>query len=100
MVKASVEAMARWKKDVAFTKGVIQKYLESTDPQFTDTGYDAYGPLWPQAPYPSRDGMQKVIEEVSSQNAKANDLNVDQLMDTSVVKELEDSGFIKQIYSS
>ena len=44
--------------------------------------------------------MQKVIEEVASQNAKAKDLNVDQLMDTSVVKELEDSGFIKQIYST
>ena len=50
-------------------------------------------------PYPSREGMAKVIVEVSSQNPKAKDLNVDQLMDLSVVKELEDSGFIKQIYA-
>ena len=100
IVKASVEAMARWKKDAAFTKGVIQKYLQSDDPQFTEVGYSAYGPLWPQAPYPSRDGMQKVIEEVSAQNAKAKDLDVDKLIDNSVVKELEDSGFIKQIYGS
>jgi ABC-type nitrate/sulfonate/bicarbonate transport system substrate-binding protein len=100
IVKASVEAMARWKKDAAFTKGVIQKYLQSDDPQFTEVGYSAYGPLWPQAPYPSRDGMQKVIEEVSAQNAKAKDLDVDKLIDNSVVKELEDSGFIKQIYSA
>src|SRR5579864_5698176 len=99
IVKASVEAMARWKKDAAFTKSVIQKYLQSDDPQFTDVGYSAYGPLWPQAPYPSREGMQKVIEEVSAQNAKAKDLDVDKLIDNSVVKELEDSGFIKQIYS-
>lgn len=98
VVRASIEAMARWKKDPAFTKGVIQKYLESADPQFNDVGYDAYGPLWPQAPYPSRDGMAKVILEVSSQNPKAKDLDVDQLMDLSVVKELEDSGFIKQVY--
>jgi ABC-type nitrate/sulfonate/bicarbonate transport system substrate-binding protein len=99
IVKASVEAMARWKKDATFTKGVIQKYLQSDDPQFTDVGYSAYGPLWPQAPYPSREGMQKVIEEVSAQNPKAQDLDVDKLIDNSVVKELEDSGFIKQIYS-
>jgi NitT/TauT family transport system substrate-binding protein len=99
VIKASIEAMARWKKDAAFTKGVIQKYLESDDPQFTDVGYEAYGPIWPQAPYPSREGMAKVIEEVSAQNPKAQNLNLDQLMDTSVVKELEDSGFIKQIYS-
>jgi ABC-type nitrate/sulfonate/bicarbonate transport system substrate-binding protein len=100
IVKASIEAMARWKKDAAFTRGVIQKYLQSDDEQFTDVGYSAYGPLWPQAPYPSRDGMQKVIEEVSAQNPKAKDLDVDKLIDNSVVKELEDSGFIKQIYAA
>ena len=99
VIKASIESMARWKKDAAFTKGVIKKYLESTDPEFDNVGYDAYAPVWPQAPYPSRDGMAKVIQEVTSQNPKAKDLNVDQLMDTSIVKELEDSGFIKQIYA-
>jgi NitT/TauT family transport system substrate-binding protein len=100
IVRAGVEAMARWKKDAAFTKGVIQKYLQTDDPQFIDDGYEAYGPLWPQVPYPSRDGMLKVIDEVTTQNPKARDLNVDHLIDTSVVKELEDSGFIKQIYGS
>jgi hypothetical protein len=58
---------------------------------------EAYGPIWPQAPYLSRDGLAKVMQEVTAQNPKANDLNVDQLMDTSIVKELEDSGFIKQV---
>ena len=98
IVKASIEALARWHKDAAFTKGVIQKYLQSDDQQFTDVGYEAYGPVWPKAPYPSREGMQKVIDEVATQNPKAADLDVDKLMDTSVVKELEDAGFIKQIY--
>ena len=100
IMKATIEAMARWKKDAAFTKGVIQKYLESTDPQFTDVGYAAYAPVWPRAPYVNRDGLKQVIEEVAVQNPKANDLSVDRLIDDSVVKELEDSGFIKQIYSA
>jgi NitT/TauT family transport system substrate-binding protein len=100
IVKASIQAMARWKNDPTFTKGVIQKYLESSDPQFTSVGYDAYGPLWPQAPYPSHNGMLKVIDEVAAQNDKARALDVDRLIDNSVVKELEDSGFIKQVYSS
>jgi NitT/TauT family transport system substrate-binding protein len=100
VIKASIEAMARWQKDAAFTKGVIQKYLESDEQQFTDVGYDAYGPIWPRAPYPSREGMAKVIQEVSAQNPKAKDLKVDPLMDTSIVKELEDSGFIRMVYSA
>ena len=33
-------------------------------------------------------------------SGKAKDLDVDKLIDNSVVKELEDSGFIKQIYSA
>ncbi len=41
-----------------------------------------------------------MIEEVAAQNPKASDLKVDALIDASVVKELEDSGFIAQIYSS
>jgi NitT/TauT family transport system substrate-binding protein len=97
-LKATVEAIARWKKDAAFTKGVIQKYLESDDPQFTDVGYESYLPVWQQAPYVSRDGMLEVIQEVSAQNPKAKDLNVDQLIDNSVVKELEDTGFIEGVY--
>ncbi|GAC1315601.1 MAG: hypothetical protein NVSMB2_07530 [Chloroflexota bacterium] len=100
MVKASVEAMARWKKDAPFTKGVIQKYLDSTDPDFTNVGYEAYAPVWPKAPYPSRDGMLTVIQEVASQNPKAKDVDVDRTMDTSIIKELEDSGFINSIYGS
>lgn len=100
IIKASIEAMARWQKDPPFTKGVIQKYLDSTDPEFTNVGYEAYAPVWPKAPYPSRDGMLKVIQEVSSQNPKAKDVDVDRAIDASVVKELEDSGFIKMVYGS
>ncbi len=98
VVKASIEAMARWKKDPDFTKGVIKKYLPSDNPQFTEVGYSAYANVWPQAPYPSKEGFAKVIEQVSVQNPKAKDLKVDQLIDNSLVKELEDSGFIKQVY--
>jgi NitT/TauT family transport system substrate-binding protein len=100
VLKASIEAIARWQRDAPFTKQVIQQYLAADDPRFTQVGYDAYAPLWPRAPYPSRDGLLQVIEEVSAQNPQARDLQVDQLFDTSLVKELEDSGFIAQVYGS
>ena len=100
IMKATIEAMARWKKDPDFTKGVIEKYLESSDQKFTDVGYEAYAPVWPQVPYVTRDGLQEIIGEVAVQNPKAKDLTVDQMVDDSVVKELEDGGFIKQIYGA
>lgn len=98
MLKASIEAMARWKKDPEFVKNVINQYLKSDDPRFAEVGYDAYANVWPQAPYPTREGIIRVIDQVAAQNPKAKDLDPDKMFDSTNVKALEDSGFIKQIY--
>ncbi len=98
VVKASIEGIARWKKDKAFVQSVTKTYLKNDDPKFLDVGYAAYLDYFPEAPYPSEAGFARVIEQVTTQNAKAKDLKTSQLLDTSFVKELEDSGFIKQVY--
>jgi ABC-type nitrate/sulfonate/bicarbonate transport system substrate-binding protein len=98
MTRASIEAIHRWKTDPAFSKEVIKKYLKESDQRFVDAGYEAYVPVFPKVPYPSRDGFEVVVEEVASQNPKAKDLKFEQLADVSLVKELEDIGFIKQVY--
>jgi NitT/TauT family transport system substrate-binding protein len=100
MIKASIESFARWQKDPPFVKDVIKKYLKETDQRFIDVGYEAYLPIWPKAPYPSNEGFAAVIEDLASQNPKAKGLTPEQMMDTSLVKELEDGGFIKQIWGS
>lgn len=98
MLKGTIEAIHRWKTDAAFVKGVIGKYLKNTDPKFLDEGYAAYKDVFPQTPYPSEAGFQKVIDEVGSQNAKAKGLTAAQMMDTTILKEIEASGFIKKLY--
>ncbi len=97
-VKASIEAIARWKKDPAFVKSVIRTYLKNDDQQFLDVGYSAYVDAFPESPYPSEPGLARIIEQVSTQNAKAKDLKTSQLVDNSLVQELESNGFIKQVY--
>src|SRR2546428_321572 len=92
------EAMARWPKDPPFVKDVIKKYLKIEDQQVIDAGYDAYAKIWPQAPYPTEPGLQRVIDQVAATNAKAKDLKPQQMIDRSFVQELESSGFIAQIY--
>src|SRR5262249_59374604 len=86
VTKASVEAMARWKRDAPFVKEVIRKYLRLGNQRFVDVGYEAYAPVWPEAPYPSREGFAKVIEQVSTQNPRARGLMPDMMMDTSLVR--------------
>jgi NitT/TauT family transport system substrate-binding protein len=98
VLKATIEAIHRWKTDPAFAKKVIQKYLKQDDPAYIETGYSAYVNLFPQVPYPTKEGFAAVIEEVATQTPAAKSVTPDQCMDSSLVKELEDSGFIKQIY--
>ena len=100
VMKASVEAIHRWKTDPAFAKGVIKKYLKQSDQAYIDEGYSAYTDLWPEEPYPSREGFVEVIKEVGTQNSKAKAVSPDECIDNSLVKELVDSGFIKQVFGS
>ncbi len=98
VVKASIEGIARWKKDPPFAKDVIKKYLKNDDQQFIDLGFSAYVEAFPETPYPTEPGMRRIIEQVTTQNAKAKDLKPAAMIDRSFVQELETSGFIKQIY--
>ena len=100
VLKASIEAIHRWKTDPAFAKTVMQKYLKTNDPLVIDAGYSAYAPLFPEVPYPTKEGFAGTIEEVATQNPKVKGVTPDQCMDISLVKELEDSGFIKQLYGA
>jgi ABC-type nitrate/sulfonate/bicarbonate transport system substrate-binding protein len=99
VLKGSIEAIHRWKTDPAFVKDVIKKYLKKDDPKFLDVGYSAYKDIFPEVPYPSEPGFQKVIDEVASRNAKAKDLKPSQLIDTAILKEIEASGFVKKLYA-
>jgi len=99
LMQGSIEAIARWKKDPAFVKDVIKKYLKNDEPDFLDVGYNAYKDVFQQAPYPSEDALKKVIDEVSAQEPRSKDLKPANLIDRSVIQELEASGFIKQVFA-
>jgi NitT/TauT family transport system substrate-binding protein len=100
VAKATVEAIHRWKTDPPFAKNVIKKYLKQDDQAFIDSGYEAYARMFQDKPYPSTAGFESVIEEVSAQTPAAKSVKPEQCMDTSLMKELEDSGFLKQIFGA
>ncbi|HLQ31225.1 MAG TPA: ABC transporter substrate-binding protein [Chloroflexota bacterium] len=100
VAKATIEAIHRWKTDPPFAKGVIKKYLKQDDPAYIDSGYNGYLNLFQEKPYPSKPGFESVIEEVSNQTPAAKSVTPEQCMDNSIMKELEDSGFLKQVYGS
>ena len=98
VLKATVEATKRYQDDPAFSKEVIKKYLGFTDPKVIDAGYEAYVNIFPKEPYPSAPGFAKVIEEIATKSPNAAKLKPEQVMDTSLVDELKQSGFFRQIW--
>jgi ABC-type nitrate/sulfonate/bicarbonate transport system substrate-binding protein len=100
VMKATVEAMHRMKTDPEFTKGIFKKYLKTDDQAVIDSAYSFTTSIFQNAPYPSKDGLAEAIREVSTDNPDAKNVTPQQCMDISIVKELEDSGFIKQIYGA
>lgn len=101
-MKAIVEGIHFEKTNKEEAKKILGKYTKMDDLDGLEEAYMLYnGPdaklLFP-APYPSRKGVEVVLEEVTSKKPDAKSLKVDDVIDESFVKELEDSGFVKSVW--
>jgi NitT/TauT family transport system substrate-binding protein len=99
IIKATIEAVHRWKTDPAYARGLFGKYLKEDDPAVIESGYSYLARILPDTPYPSKEGFAEQIREVSSVTPEAKNVTPDECFDNSYVKELEDSGFIKQVFA-
>lgn len=101
-MKAIVEGIHFERNNKEETKKIIAKYTKMDDPDGLEDAYMQYnGPnskLLSPAPYPTRKGVQLVLDEVLHTKADAKKVTVEEIVDDSFVKELEDSGFIKSLY--
>ncbi|MBI5352257.1 MAG: ABC transporter substrate-binding protein [Chloroflexi bacterium] len=100
-MKAIIESISLMKADPEGTKEVIAKYL-GLDPvadaaDLTDAYDNIVQPLLQEVPYPNLDGLQTLITFTVESNPDAAKITPDQLVDLSILKELEDSGFIAEI---
>ncbi|MBI4319809.1 MAG: ABC transporter substrate-binding protein [Chloroflexi bacterium] len=98
-LKAFVEGLAVAKKEKEFTMNAIGKYTNTTDREVLSETYDFYVTrLFPKVPYAGVEAMQAILDETARANPKAKDAKVDSVVDNSLMKELEDSGFVKEAY--
>lgn len=83
-------------------KEAVKKILvKNLGPKMGDGGdaYEQVTALWVKArPYPNRKGIQAIIDEVKNINPAVGKLNVDDFVDASILKQLDQSGFIDGLY--
>lgn len=75
----------------------IAKYTRQTNSQFLESSWAANAKLLDRVPLVTREGTEVQIKEALSRKPGAT-LKVDDIVDDSIVRELEKSGFIDKIY--
>lgn len=99
-MRAYVEAIAMYKNKPDFAAKVTQKYTGIKDPEILAATVGFYAPKLAATPYPTVGGIRFILDQLAPQNPKAKSVAPETLMDTSFVKQLDDSGYIKALYSS
>ena len=98
VVRAFTEALHFIKTNKEETKALIGKNLKTNDPEGLECAYKAYNAAFPEVPTPSWEGVKTLLDDMAPRNPKAAAADPKTFVDTSLVQELETSGFIKQLY--
>ena len=98
LTTAMVEAIHYLKTDKEGAKALFRKNLGISDPEALERAYNAYIPIFNEAPYPTPEGVKTMLDDMARTNPKAAAADPKTYVDLSLVRELENSGFIKQLY--
>ncbi len=92
-LKAIGEATATFRNDAAFVKKVMRERLRIDDPLVVEETQKNYPRYMPDIPYPSRAGVAVIKAFLEKSEPALQKLSIDDQMDMTIVRELEQSGF-------
>jgi NitT/TauT family transport system substrate-binding protein len=98
LARAMVEAIHIIKTDKEYAKALFKKNLGVADPEGLERAYKDYSAVFPETPYPTPEGVKTMLDDLAPRNPKAAAADPKAFVDLSLVKELDQSGFIKQLY--
>jgi NitT/TauT family transport system substrate-binding protein len=97
LTMALIEATHFLKTRKEETKKYIAKYTHQNDPQYLEASYMANVKLHERVPLVTREGTELQIKEALARKPGAT-LKVEDMVDDSIVRELDKSGFIDKVY--
>jgi NitT/TauT family transport system substrate-binding protein len=99
-VKSQVEAVHRIKTDRATGMSVLVKYLGSPDKEILEKTYDVTSAddRLSSKQYPTLEGIRNILEPLAQKDPKAKVAKPENFVDMRFIKELDESGFIDELY--
>lgn len=97
VLMALVEATHFFKTRKEETKKIIAKYSRQNNEAYLEDSYKAIAKLYDRVPLVTREGTELQIKQALARKPGAS-LRVEDIVDDSIVRELETSGFIDRVY--
>jgi len=85
-------------KDPELARRAIRRYARATEPKIVDAVYQYALDYVDKIPYNTHEGIQEVLNQAAARNPKAKNASPETFYDDRFVKELETSGFYKQLW--
>ncbi|HEY7063204.1 MAG TPA: ABC transporter substrate-binding protein [Chloroflexota bacterium] len=95
--RAYAQAIWRLKTDKPWALGVWRKYMQTDDAQLLDDSYEVYRDHFPSPPYVSEAGIARLLEDLVVEDPRLVGRAPTDWVDGSYVRELETSGFMRQL---
>ena len=99
-VKSQIEAVHRIKTDRETAKKVLVKYMGPQDKEILEKRYDyaSADDRLPPKQYPTLEGIRNILASLGETDPKAKTAKPEDFVDMSFIKELDDSGFVDELY--
>jgi len=100
-MKAYLEGIYVFKTNKTLALNVLKKYTRLDDLSLVQVAYDEMSQrLIRSVPHPDREGIQTIIDQLAKTRPQMKNLNPGDFIDPSILKDIEDSGFIKKLYGN
>ena len=95
-LRGYVAAIKVVNEDSDTSKRALAKYLATSDGAILEEAYQAYRGVYPRIPYTTEDQVRSILAVADHPKAAAADPK--DFFDNRFIKELEESGFVKELY--
>ena len=101
-IRSQIEAVHRLKTDREAGMRVLAKYLALQDKEILQKAYDdgTTDEILPAKQYPTVEGIKKILEPLGETDPKAKAAKPEDFVDMRFIKELDESGFIDELYKA
>lgn len=96
-LRAYIAAIKIANEDAETSKRALARYLATRDGAILDEAYQSFRGIFPRVAYVAEDYIKSVL--AVSDNPKAAGANPKDFFDNRFLKEIEDSGFVQELYS-